>query len=396
MAAEGKRLEIGVLYGFRAIMVLLVANFHFWQQSWLRQGITLFGSFIDMDYITRASYVFVDGMLLLSGFLLFLPHAQAMEEHTPVPGVKRFYMNRLIRILPSFVFAVLVALFCFALPQGGYANAGAMWLDILSHLTFTFTFFLYPYQFTPLNGVLWTVAIEMQLYLIFPLLAKAARRKPVLTLGLMTAAGWLYRLWVYYRVPDTAMFINQMPAFLDVYALGMLGAIGYLKLRRWFRSAEKRERLLAQVAAVAVLTIGIMMVLQLLRAQSSASVISIVELRLSQLRLRLPLALALMASMLGAAFAPKVIQWLFSNRLMRFFSAISFNFYIWHQILAVQMARNWFPSTLHESPGLQYAFTTLCYCVGLAAAMAATYGLEQPIAKRINQWIRHRERKLST
>lgn len=396
MAAEGKRLEIGVLYGFRAIMVLLVANFHFWQQSWLRQGITLFGSYIDFDFITRASYVFVDGMLLLSGFLLFLPHAQAMEENTPIPGVRRFYLNRLIRILPSFVFAVLVALFCFALPQGGYANAGAMWLDILSHLTFTFTFFLYPYQFTPLNGVLWTVAIEMQLYLIFPLLAKAARRRPGLTLGLMAAAGWLYRLWVYYRVPETAMFINQMPAFLDVYALGMLGAIGYIKLRRWLNTADDRKRLLVQVAALVVLVAGVLVILELLRAQSRASVVGVAQLRLSQLSLRLPLTLALMGSMLGAAFAPKAIQWLFSNRLMRFFSAISFNFYIWHQILAVQMARNWFPATLHESLGLQYAYTALCYCVGLAAAMAVTYGLEQPIAKRINQWIRHRERKLST
>ena len=30
-----RKLEIGVLYGFRALMVLAVVNYHIWQQSWL-------------------------------------------------------------------------------------------------------------------------------------------------------------------------------------------------------------------------------------------------------------------------------------------------------------------------------------------------------------------------
>ena len=31
------RLEVGVLYGFRALMVLAVVHYHIWQQSWLLQ-----------------------------------------------------------------------------------------------------------------------------------------------------------------------------------------------------------------------------------------------------------------------------------------------------------------------------------------------------------------------
>lgn len=391
MRQEGKKLEIGVLYGFRAVMVLLVANFHFWQQSWQPQSFMLFGARVDFDFVTRASYLFVDGMLLLSGFLLFLPHARAMIEGAPVPSAKRFYLNRLTRIVPSFDFAVLAALFCFALPQGAYSSSGEMQLDIWSHLTFTFTFFRQPYQYTPLNGVLWTVAIEMQFYLIFPLAAKAARRRPALTLTGMAAVGWLYRAWVYYRVPDTSMLINQLPAFMDVYALGMLGAIGYMIIQRWYEGADPRLKALTQAGAIALAALCLWTVLELLRAQSRASVVSIEELRLSQLRLRLPLALALMGCMLSAAFMPRALQWLFSNRLMRFLSAVSFNFYIWHQILAVQAVRYWFPDTLHSDPGLQYAFTALCYCGALAVAMAVTYGLEQPASRGINRMIRHRE-----
>ena len=72
---DNARREIGALYGFRVLMTLLVANFHIWQQSWLPQTVTLLGSRISFDYITRTGYIFVDGLILLSGFLLFLPHA---------------------------------------------------------------------------------------------------------------------------------------------------------------------------------------------------------------------------------------------------------------------------------------------------------------------------------
>jgi len=82
------KLEIGVLYGFRALMVLFVMNYHLWQQSWISQTVTLFGQRISFDFWTRSSYLFVDGMILLSGFLLYLPYARQIQEGTPVPSVK--------------------------------------------------------------------------------------------------------------------------------------------------------------------------------------------------------------------------------------------------------------------------------------------------------------------
>ena len=41
--SKPEKLEIGVLYGFRALMVLFVMNFHLWQQSWIAQTVTVFG-----------------------------------------------------------------------------------------------------------------------------------------------------------------------------------------------------------------------------------------------------------------------------------------------------------------------------------------------------------------
>lgn len=48
-----RKLEIGVLYGFRALMVLAVVNYHIWQQSWLSQRVSLLGLSTDFDFFTR-------------------------------------------------------------------------------------------------------------------------------------------------------------------------------------------------------------------------------------------------------------------------------------------------------------------------------------------------------
>lgn len=369
---DNARREIGALYGFRVLMTLLVANFHIWQQSWLPQTVTLLGSRISFDYITRTGYIFVDGLILLSGFLLFLPHAGCRREGTKPPSVLAFYRNRLWRILPSYLLAVLAAYFLFALPQGSYTSDGARRLDLWSHLTLTQTFFLQPYYGTPLNGVLWTVCIEMQFYLLFPLLARWTRKKPGLTLGLMMAAGWLYRAFIYFKIEDTAMYINQLPAFLDVYALGMLGAMGYEAGRALLEKCAPRLKTALQWAAAAGLALCIWVVLQILHAQCTLGLQSTASLRLGQLKHRLPLALALLGCILTSAFLPRPLEWLLGNRLMRWLSGLTFNFYIWHQFLAVQYVRNWFPNTLHSDPGLQWAFTVLCYASTLVLAAALT------------------------
>lgn len=394
MRRKPEKLEIGVLYGFRALMVLFVLNYHLWQQSWLPQYFTVLGRSISMDFWTRSSYVFVDGMILLSGLLLYLPYARQQQEGTPVPCVARFYRNRLSRILPSYLFAVLAALLCIAIPQKLYYTRTAMAQDVAAHLTFTFLFWPQTYVSTPLNVALWTICVEMQFYLVFPLLARAMQKKPVWTAGGMIAAGWIYRLSVAAFVQDTTIYINQMPAFLDVYALGMLSASAYLQIRRWLAQAGNRWRWAASLAAVLIFLLGGCVLVEILRAQSAASASGHDALRLSQMKVRLPLALTLGTMMLSAAFWPPFLQKLLDNRLMRFLSTISMNLYIWHQVLAVEIRKAWFPNTdaLHSDPNLQKAYMLLSVSVAILAAMTVTYGLEQPTSRYLNRLYRRIEK----
>lgn len=385
-----QRQIIGVLFGFRALMVLFVCNFHIWQQGWLRQFVVVFGHTVDFDYWTRASYVFVDGMMLLSAFLLYLPFARQAVYATPVPGVRAFYLGRFARIVPSYLLSVLVMLFCVALPQGAYRDAAAQNLDILTHLTFTFTFFRETYLFTPLNVVLWTVVIEMQFYLIFPWLARAVRKSPTVTLCLMIGAGILFRAVLGRQVADLSLLINQLPAFLDVYALGMLGAILYVRLNRRVEGLPRGAPLVRvlRVGSPLLFTLGCLALSMLLRVQTNQGLISYEHLRLSQWLVRLPLALTLLGMMLAAMFLPRWLQKPLDNRFMRFLATISFNLYIWHQALSVQLARHLFPVTLHDDFALQKAFTLLCYTLSIVVAMAVTFGVEQPAVRLLTRIFR--------
>ena len=381
------KLTIGVLYGFRALMVLFVCNYHFWQQSWIGQHVTIFGAYLSFDFFTRSSYLFVDGMLLLSGFLLYLPHARATEYGTLVPATREFYQKRFQRIVPSYTASVLL-LFAFAIANGIYRNAGAGIADLASHLTFTFTFFPDTYLHTPLNGVLWTIAIEVQFYLLFPLLVRFMRQKPALTLVLMAAVGILFRAVLGLTQPDLSMLVNQLPAFLDVYALGMLGAIVYIRLRGW---VEKHPvKTWVAVVSIPLFLLSLFALVHILRFQSASGLNGMDALRLSQWIVRLPLALTLLTAMLSAAFLPRLLQKLLDNRLMRFLSAISLNLYIWHQVLASKFIRSFFPANLHADPGMQTAYTLTCYSLAILTAMAFTYGLELPAAKQIRT-ILHKE-----
>lgn len=109
---------IGILDGIRAYSILIVAGFHLWQQSWLQN---LFPSNLlqfmgvrnfSLNWVPRTGYMFVDVMLLISGFCLFLPYARQMTDPlAPEPdNLRTFFKKRAARILPSYYLCLLLYL----------------------------------------------------------------------------------------------------------------------------------------------------------------------------------------------------------------------------------------------------------------------------------------------
>ena len=146
-----RRQRIPELDGLRTLMIFIVSWFHIWQQSWLRPVI---GSY-SLDYLVRSGYVWVDGTVLLSSFLLFLPYAKSMLDRSSVPDTRDFYFRRARRILPGYYFIILVTLLAIAIPWKLYNSPQFLVKDVATHLTFTFPFFTDTYLLTPLGAASW-------------------------------------------------------------------------------------------------------------------------------------------------------------------------------------------------------------------------------------------------
>ena len=374
--------HIGVLDGVRAVAILLVAWYHIWQQSWL-MPIT---EHVNLDWLVRNGGIMVDMMILLSGFCLFLPHARNMVLGETLGGCKEFYIKRVARIAPSYYVAVLVCLLCFALPAQEYAgNTGFMMTDIFSHMTFTHNLFGDVIQGTHLNGVLWTVAVEVQFYLVFPLLARWFRKNPIITYMGMVAVGIISSFVIsgHWETINQALYVNSTLTFFSVYANGMLGAWLYVL----YANKRKKKSWPEGVAGI-VLTIGGIVAYRYLcdwRMNYGEGL----EQRW-QVDMRYLLSFVFLAIVFGQMLSMKWFQKIWDNRVMAFLAGISFNFYICHQYLAVKLKEfripGWEGEELPNFTGdvaWQWKYTILCFTLSLVIATILTYGVEKPVAKWI-------------
>lgn len=370
---------VEVCDGIRVLAIGIVAWFHIWQQSWLWPGFTLFGFTVNLDPFIRSGYIWVDIMILLSGFCHWLPWAR-LGRDAPNPSWRAFYRRRIARIVPSYFLSVAI-LFAGSMATGFYATSAQAAKDVAAHLTFTSVFFYDTYYATPLNAGLWTIAVEMHYYLLFPWIARAFRKMPATTSAVMIAAALSFRGWTAVHVPDVGIWFNQLIAYLDVFALGMLAAQVHAALSRRPRGAA--SRILADVLAV----FSLWMLFSLSREQARCN--GTEAIRLGQMQRRIWMGLFGALLVLGAANGGLLFRRLLGNPLTRFLSGISMQFYIWHQVLAVQILYLRLVPSIYDNPNWsgdtlwQTRFTLVCVLGALGVATLLTYAFERPIARRI-------------
>lgn len=365
--------HIPVLDGWRVIMLFMVSWYHIWQQSWLSPNLSIGDFRIEFEPFVRCGYMMVDGIILLSAFLLFLPYAAHMLEKEPLPSLKTFYARRMARIVPSYYFYILGAI----LLGAGYASSKDMWVDILRHVTFTHTFFKESYLFSPILMAVWTLAIEAQAYLVFPFVSRLAVKKAWLVLPALLLCGLGYRAFVMRQFEEYAMLLNQLPAFLDVYAIGMALALLYTWLYK-----KVRAKTLYQVLST-LLFIGLVpLLLAVLRQQGYTS--GQVPIQLGQMNRRLPVALLFGGVFVSSALGLPFLNAVLGNRVMRFLAGISFNYYMWHPLVAQFLKKVHIPPYSAELPQMagempwQSQYTYLCFILAFAVAAAVTYLVEKP------------------
>lgn len=368
----------------RVICVFLVAWYHIWQQSWLRPAFSLGPVRLNFEPVVRTGYMMVDLLLMLSGFLLFLPWARSRFENTPVPSLGEYYRKRAARILPSYLFCIFAVLFFFALPGGEYSSAEHMWCDLLSHLTFTHNLFPMAYQSTRLNGVLWTLAVEVQFYLVAPFVSRAFRKKPLITYGVMVLAAFAYRFFYVLPMDSYSLHLNRLPAMLDAYANGMLGALMYAAACRYLKKSSLKAALMTALSALCLICIW-----RIMAAQSRVSG-GYSDIHVGQMLRRFPLTLAgslfLVSGGLGLSWYARLL----SSRPVRWLSMISYNVYIWHAYAALKL-KAWrippyaadLPNQAGEQPW-QTQYTLISLAAAVLIGALATYLIEKPGARLLS------------
>ena len=365
----------------RVASVGIIGWYHIWQQSWLNPDLHIGNIYLRFYPVAACGYMFVDLMLLLSGFLLMLGFLNK-RDRSPLD----FYVSRFARIVPSYWFCLAVMLFAVALPQKLYAASADLWADLLPHLTFTHSFFSKSYIGTKLNGSLLTLAVEVQFYLLFPLLGRAFQKKPTLTYVCMTAFSLAVRLRLCLWNADVAIYFNRLGAMLDVYANGMAAALVYFRLCK--QKSRAWRAWLSTVLTIGTCA-GIYLILDRQLHTSGAEAV-----RRGQMTWRYLLSLLGSVFLVCGSRSVKGMRRLFSNRVTRFLSGISFNFYIWHQFLAVQLKKWRIPPYTGDAPNQesqmpwQRTYTLTCFLAALLAATLVTYLIEKPCARFLKKHLK--------
>jgi len=227
--AESVRSEVGdipAIEGLRGVAVLWVMVFHYFV---LRDGkfddafIELVKSWTPLEAFVRNGYLGVDLFFLITGFLLILPWYRHADAGLPPPDWRSFYARRARRIVPAY-YVQLVFLFFVVLPL----LHPRIWIQSTPFVTFNlgahFTFLHYTSPLTSssmtVNGALWTLAIEMQYYLLLPLVAPLFVRWPwrSLVAAFLIAAGWRW-------LPDATCFATNLSGFLAKCGVLILPAV---------------------------------------------------------------------------------------------------------------------------------------------------------------------------
>jgi len=276
--------HIAAIEGLRGVAVLWVMLFHYVA---LRDGrfddafLGVMTAWAPLEAFVRNGYLGVDLFFIVTGFLLTLPWFRRADAGLPAPDWRTFYARRARRIVPAY-YVQLMFLFFLVLPL----IHPRIWLEstpfIVHNLGAHLTFLHYTSPLTSssltVNGALWTLAIEMQYYLLLPLLAPLFVRWPwrSLAAAAVIAAGWRWLAWndldflanLYLALGAKAgvtekgarhLIATQLPAWSLHFALGILAG------RAWMLRPRNVEAGLAQwipVAIFAVALIGLHAVLR--------------------------------------------------------------------------------------------------------------------------------------
>jgi peptidoglycan/LPS O-acetylase OafA/YrhL len=157
--------------GLRFIAIFSVMLFHVYFNVAHSRDIQLApGKFDFLAWPITNGFRGVQLFFVISGFILGLPFAAHYITGGPPVKIGRFYLRRITRLEPPYILALLLVYAAAVLMHNVHTKEPGFFSGLPLRLAYSYYFIrLAP---STLDGVTWTLEIEVQFYLLAPLLAK--------------------------------------------------------------------------------------------------------------------------------------------------------------------------------------------------------------------------------
>jgi peptidoglycan/LPS O-acetylase OafA/YrhL len=363
----GLRVHVPELDGIRGIAISLVVFYHLYLVGGLGDKGSVYGSVVSFGW-SGVDLFFVLSGLLITGILL---DSRAEQKY-----FQKFYARRILRIFPLY-YATVVAIFDagpFLLRRLSRGHLIGYWVHPSSQI-FAWTFTLnIPFglglNFSPLIHPLWSLAVEEQFYLVWPLavylLSPITLRR--VCLGLIVAAPIARMSLV--SMGRLAAAYSFTPCRLDALAFGALLALtlrtenGVALIRAW-----------AWRVGLASL-VGLSAILPFRGTKPLDPVVVTVGLSL--------VALCYVSVLGGILSTPpgSVMRRPFCLPPLQMLGKYSYAIYVFHQAVIILLVIGGFSATalaarLHARIFGEVAFGSLAVATSLGAAMASWWLIEK-------------------
>jgi peptidoglycan/LPS O-acetylase OafA/YrhL len=157
--------------GLRFIAIFSVILFHvYYNVAFAHEAVLAASPFSFMIWPVTHGFRGVQLFFVISGFILGLPFAAHYLTRGPAVKVGQFYLRRLTRLEPPYILALLLIYGAAAVMHNVHTREPGFSSGLPLRLVYAY---LFVRGVPPtLDGVTWTLEIEVQFYLLAPLLAQ--------------------------------------------------------------------------------------------------------------------------------------------------------------------------------------------------------------------------------
>jgi peptidoglycan/LPS O-acetylase OafA/YrhL len=326
---------LDVLRGVAVLAVVLYHGLHWW----LPPAVSISPGARLVSLLASPGWMGVNLFFVLSGFLIT---GILLDTRTRPNYWKSFYTRRALRILPLYLLVLFILRF----------YSGVSWAYFFLCVFYMANFA--PARFGMGYGPLWSLAVEEQFYLVWPLLVRRLRPRAlaILCLGSIFLSPLLRYLSVSRILPLGSPF-SATWLVTDNLAAGALIAI-LLRTPAASLSRVRRWTLGAALLGAALLALGLRLHL-MSRATAAGAAFQ------PEPFILLFAALLLLSLQFGSH--PRVFR---LTRPLRFYGYISYGLYLFH-VLGFNVYQDLFSDFYHPLPVLTAGYLLLRFCGVLAA-----------------------------